>query len=50
MTQGLRHEPEQDQRRRYDELVRADRIHGSLYTDPDLFAAEMERIFHRTWV
>ena len=35
---------------RYDELVRDDRIHASLYTDPAIFADEMERIFHRGWV
>ena len=35
---------------RYDELVRDDRIHASLYTDPQIFADEMERIFHRSWV
>jgi phenylpropionate dioxygenase-like ring-hydroxylating dioxygenase large terminal subunit len=35
---------------RYDELVRDDRIHASLYTDPRIFADEMERIFHRGWV
>ncbi len=32
------------------ELIRPDRVHGSLYTDPRVFAAEMERIFYRTWV
>ncbi|MDR7521906.1 MAG: Rieske 2Fe-2S domain-containing protein [Armatimonadota bacterium] len=26
------------------------RVHGSIYTDPDLFAVEMERIFERCWV
>jgi phenylpropionate dioxygenase-like ring-hydroxylating dioxygenase large terminal subunit len=35
---------------RYDELVQDDRIHASLYTDPRIFADEMERIFHRGWV
>jgi phenylpropionate dioxygenase-like ring-hydroxylating dioxygenase large terminal subunit len=35
---------------RYDELVRDDRIHASLYTDPRIFDDEMERIFHRGWV
>jgi fatty-acyl-CoA synthase len=34
----------------YDALVRPDRVHGSLYTDPEIFAEEMERIFYRTWV
>ena len=35
---------------RYDELVRDDRVHASLYTDPAIFADEMEQIFHRGWV
>src|SRR5438093_6496751 len=35
---------------RYDALVQDDRIHASLYTDPQIFADEMERIFHRGWV
>jgi phenylpropionate dioxygenase-like ring-hydroxylating dioxygenase large terminal subunit len=35
---------------RYDELILDDRIHASLYTDPRIFADEMERIFHRGWV
>jgi phenylpropionate dioxygenase-like ring-hydroxylating dioxygenase large terminal subunit len=39
-----------EERVRYDELVRDDRIHASLYTDPHIFADEMERIFHRGWV
>ena len=35
---------------RYDALVQDDRVHASLYTDPRIFADEMERIFHRGWV
>ncbi|MFC8432463.1 Rieske 2Fe-2S domain-containing protein [Streptomyces sp. NPDC057253] len=31
-------------------LVGADRVAGTLYTDPALFEREMDRIFHRTWV
>lgn len=31
-------------------LVRPDRVHGSLYTDPAIFAAELERIWYSTWV
>ncbi|MFD3589830.1 Rieske 2Fe-2S domain-containing protein [Streptomyces sp. NPDC058683] len=31
-------------------LVEADRVAGTLYTDPALFEREMDRIFHRTWV
>jgi hypothetical protein len=34
----------------YDSLVRADRVHISLYTDPLVFTDEMEKIFHRGWV
>jgi hypothetical protein len=34
----------------YKTLVQDDRIHASLYTDPRIFADEMERIFHRGWV
>ena len=32
------------------ELVQADRVHTSLYTDAKLFDAEMEKIFYSTWV
>ena len=35
---------------RYEPLVHAERIHASLYTDPGIFAEEMERIFYRGWV
>lgn len=31
-------------------LVEAGRVHGSLYTDPAVFAEELERIFYRGWV
>jgi nitrite reductase/ring-hydroxylating ferredoxin subunit len=34
----------------YKSLVQDDRIHASLYTDPRIFADELERIFHRGWV
>lgn len=34
----------------YQSLVQPDRVHGSLYTDPDIFAEELERIFYRGWV
>jgi phenylpropionate dioxygenase-like ring-hydroxylating dioxygenase large terminal subunit len=34
----------------YDALVKEDRVHGSVYADPHIFAEEMERIFHRGWV
>jgi phenylpropionate dioxygenase-like ring-hydroxylating dioxygenase large terminal subunit len=32
------------------ELVQPQRVHGSLYTSPEIFAAELERIWYRTWV
>ncbi|MDN5744677.1 MAG: aromatic ring-hydroxylating dioxygenase subunit alpha [Nocardioidaceae bacterium] len=31
-------------------LVEDDRFAGRAYTDPEIFAEEMERIFYRTWV
>jgi fatty-acyl-CoA synthase len=35
---------------RYDRLIRSDRVHGSLYTDPAIFAAELRKIWFTTWV
>jgi len=34
----------------YGDLVRDDRVHTSLYKDPAIFDAEMDRIFKNTWV
>lgn len=34
----------------WEALIEADRVHGSLYTDPEIYAAELERIWYRTWV
>ena len=34
----------------YDELIQEQRIHASLYTDPRIFADEMEKIFYQGWV
>lgn len=31
-------------------LIHPDRVHGSLYTDPDLFTEELRKIWYRTWV
>jgi phenylpropionate dioxygenase-like ring-hydroxylating dioxygenase large terminal subunit len=31
-------------------LVRADRVHRDIYTNPDIFELEMERIFGRAWL
>jgi Phenylpropionate dioxygenase and related ring-hydroxylating dioxygenases, large terminal subunit len=33
-----------------DDLVRHDHVHGSVYTDPEVFELEMEHIFRRGWV
>src|SRR5439155_12082114 len=32
------------------ELIRPDRVHGSLYKDPAIFEAELQNIWYRTWV
>ena len=34
----------------YPRLIKPDRVHGSLYTDPRVFADELARIWYRTWV
>lgn len=34
----------------YGSLMEGDRVKGRAYTDPEIFAQEMERIFYRTWV
>lgn len=35
---------------RYERLIRPDKVHGSLYTDPSIFAEELRKIWYRTWV
>lgn len=35
---------------RWDELVREDHVHGSLYTDPAIYQAELQKIWYSTWV
>ena len=31
-------------------LIDADRVHRDVYTDPEIFQLEMERLWARTWV
>lgn len=35
---------------RLDRLILGDKVHGSLYTDPAIFAEELRKIWYRTWV
>ena len=35
---------------RWINLIRPEQVHGSLYTDPAIFQAELEKIWYRTWV
>lgn len=35
---------------RYDELIQPRRVHGSLYTSPEVFADELAKIWYSTWV
>ena len=34
----------------YEALVQEDRAHGGCYTSEEIFEAEVEKIFHRTWM
>ena len=36
--------------RGFADLAEKDRVAGQLYTDPEIFAEEMRKIFYRTWV
>lgn len=41
---------EQPSDRDFSHLVRTDRVHRSIYSDPDIFRTEMKRIFSNGWV
>ena len=34
----------------YGALIKRDRVHTSLYNDPEIFEDELDKIFHRGWV
>ncbi len=34
----------------YSDLIRDDRVHRSIYVDPEIFEAEQDRIFRKTWL
>ena len=34
----------------YDRLIQPDKVHGSLYTDRQIFGEELRKIWYRTWV
>lgn len=36
--------------RDWDQLVQPEHVHGSVYTDPEIFQEELEKIWFRTWV
>lgn len=33
-----------------DDLIQQKQVHSSLYTDPEVFSEELERIWYRTWI
>jgi len=35
---------------RFDRLIKSDKVHGSLYTDPTIFAEELRNIWYHSWV
>lgn len=42
--------PPTDVQGTYDRLIQPDKVHGSLYTDPQIFGEELRKIWYRTWV
>lgn len=34
----------------WDQLIRPEHVHGSLYTDPAIYQSELQKIWFRTWV
>lgn len=50
MTAVVQPAPVIGEQSRYSDLIRPDKVHGSLYTDPTIFAEELQKIWHKTWV
>lgn len=42
--------PAEVRAQKYGRLIQPTRVHGSLYTDEEIFAEELELIWYRTWV
>ncbi|OZC32438.1 aromatic ring-hydroxylating oxygenase subunit alpha [Gordonia polyisoprenivorans] len=42
--------PDSTFEQRLDALIQPTRVHGSLYSDPEIFARELEKIWYTTWV
>ena len=34
----------------YNELIQADKIHGSVYTSDEIYEDELEKLFYSSWV
>ena len=43
-------DPSADTGSSYDRLIKPDKVHGSLYTNPVIFTEELHKIWYRTWV
>lgn len=49
-TPGLPQVEPQDAALRWEQLIRPEQVHGSLYTDPAIFQAELQKIWFRGWI
>ena len=34
----------------YNELIQADKVHGSVYTSDEIYEDELEKLFYSSWV
>ena len=42
--------PQREAKSIVSDLIRSDQVHGSLYTNPEIFAEELRKIWFTTWV